>query len=467
MKVLSTATFSQISFLIRGVNYKNIYALLNQNLSYVDIRFFSKIEQRNNEALWYVDSSDAEGYKKFKDATPEEKSEIAELIEERKSHIKSKIASLKEIAEYGQQIFSIPSEDQIFFTYDSNNRLIVTLAQWGCRNVSQADGINLYSGLINVPRSDKVNVNLLIKYTDNTPIADETFYFSFENDHPTADVTGKPITTNAEGEKSLGKLKKGVSFTVSDKPDKSGCNHTITVSEEMQYELLFPYYTSYSVLVVNQFGEPIANEKICAGDQLFTTDDEGRFAVDKIEYLPDTVIELSLASDTEKNARFDLQKNAEENNFKFELTVDCEYNLTINTLLETGEKVPNYKMQVEKDGEKMQYSTDENGELAFKDLTPGEEITVVDWNNPENKKTATIQRGENRCDLIIELPAEKRVSIKLLDLEGKPIKGTTLNVKTKAGVFTGTTDLDGYIHLPFSNFKDKEKVKVNFSIVKE
>ncbi len=466
MKILSKTAFSQISFLIQGVNYKNIYALLNQNLSSNDIRLFSKIEQRNNETFWYIDS-DLKNYKNFRDATPEERGEIADFIEEQSVRIGKKIAALKEIAAYEQQIFNVPSEDQIFFTYDSNNNLMVTLAQWGCSNISQGNGINLYSGLLNVPRSDKINATLLIKYADNTPAANETFYFSFENSHPTADSSGSPIKTNAEGLKSLGKLKKGISFTISNRLDKSDCNRMITVSEQTLYELFFPYYTSYDVLVVNQFGEPIADKEIYANGQIYLTDNNGHFNVPKIEYFLDTYINLSAKQGSDESASFLLQKNAEENDFKFELTIDYECSLNIKTLLKNGEVVPNYKLQIEKKGENAQYSTDENGELSFKDLTPNEEFTIVDWENPENKEMVTIQRGNNCCDLIVELLKEKQVRIKLLDLEGKPMKGITMNIKTKSGIFTKTTDLDGYIHLPFSNFNDKEKVKVDFSIVEE
>ena len=464
MKVLSSAPFSQISFLIRGVNYKNIYALLNQNLSSNDIRLFSKVEQRNNEAIWYIDS-DVENYKSFKDATPEEKGEIADLIEERSAQIKTKITTLKEIAEFQQFIFSIPSENQIFYTYDINQNLIVTLAQWGCGDVSLGKPIDISSTPIAVPYPNP-EVNLLIKYTDNSPADNETFYFSLVNDHPAADTSAKPFKTDTEGKKSLGKRKKGLTFNISNKEDKSDVNHQITVTEQSLYELFFPCFTSYRVQVVNQFDEPYPNEQILANNQLFTTDEKGCFEVNRLEYIPNTNIDLALASNTEKKAQFTLQKNADNNHFKFVLPVDCEYNLHIKTLLENGTAVPNYKLQIEKEGKNEPYETDENGILSFKNLTQDQEITVVDWNNPENKQTITIQRGDNYCDVIVELPKEKQVRIKLLDLEGNPIKGTNLNVKTKAGTFKGTTDVDGYIHLPFTNFKHKEKVKVNFTYLK-
>jgi len=465
MKILSSASFSQISFLIRGVNYKNIYALLYQNLSSSDASFFAKIEVRNNDALWYVDS-DTLKYKKYRDASADEKGEIADCIEEKSARIEAKISDLKEIAAFVKSILTIPSEDHIYYAYDSENNLIVTMTQWGCKNVSEGTGVGLVGGLLNVPRSNKTDVNLFIKYTDESPAANEIFYFSFGDEHLVTGAPGNPIETDSEGHKSLGKLKKGVIFTIANQPDKSDCNRIVTVTEQSRYELIFPFYTSYSVLVVNQFDEPIVNEKIIANGQLFITNDEGRFEVSKIEYFPDTFIELSLASDTDKNARFALQKNAEENNFKFVLTANYEYNLHIKTLLESGEPVPNYKLQIEKEGVNAQYLTGENGELALKDLTPDTEVTVIDWINPENKQTVTIQRGNNYCNLIIELPKEKKVRIKLLDLEGKPMKGVALNVKTKAGMFTETTDLDGYIYLPASKFSDKEKIKVDFSIKK-
>jgi len=320
--------------------------------------------------------------------------------------------------------------------------------------------------LIDVPRSNKSDVNLLIKYTDDSLAANETFYFSFGDERDGLGASGNPITTNDEGFRPLGKLKKGVIFTISNQPDRSDCNRTTTVTDRNLYEIYFPYYTSYRVLVVNQFDEPMVNEQIIANDQVFTTDETGRFEVDKIEYFPDTIIELALAADTDKKARFELQKDTKENDFTFVLTACYECNLYIKTMTADSASVPDWKLQIEKDGEKAQYSTDGHGELTFNDLPPDTAITVVDWSNPENRKKITILRGDNHCDLIIELPKEKQVKIKLLDLTGNPMKGIALTVNTKAGVFTQTTDLDGCIHLPASKFNNKEKIKVNFSIEK-
>lgn len=456
MRVLLTSPLSGVDFLIRDINYRNIYARLKQFLLPEEIALFAGIEVRGNEVVWYAEGKEGD-WQKYRQASQVEKEQVADYLEEKRNVIRNKVAGVAGLAEYTGVLLRVPSDDDIFYTCGSDGTLTVVLTRWGCREAGPGKSIDILGTVIGMPRENQTEVVLKMVYKDGSVIAGETFWYTFYG-------LKKPVLTDERGEYRVGRLYYGKAFSVADKEDESGCVHTLTVIKGQEvYEMVFPCYTGFRVKVMNQYEEPYGNKAVGVGEKIYETNEAGEFEEEHWELLPENGIEVFLPEHRETGTYFQLHRERKQNEFVFIVEESFPCNLTARVVDKKGDPVQGYKLLIGRDKTE-DYTTDAAGNVKLGSLNPGENLTVTDGNNPDNRETVEIRRGENYCELMVEPPVERQVRIQLLDLEREPIEGVQLKVVLKKGEYVCTTDASGYITLPYRYFTHREKIRVYFSI---
>lgn len=445
MKTLSKESFSKIQYVIPNQNYANIYARLVLELPPADSALFTKILLRGDGAEWVVE--DDKDYRPFASASAEEKELVAICLEERKESVLNKLSSLS----FAKELLTVPSQDQIFFTNDGLGNVSVTLTQWGFREPRSKDDIDVISALIAKPRVlVQSQVNVLVRYSDGLPAGNESFDLQLFG-------STIPFKTDEEGRFNLGRLINGKPFTIA---DHKGNEKSFTVDPAIAlYEVEFPLYTSYDIMVNNQEGAPCVNLPLVVDGKPLTTDGEGRIKSGEFELKPGMTVEVAHEETSHKEV-YTLARDPEENHFKFVYTEKFYSSLDIQVRYPDGEGLPRFLVKVGMD----EHETDEYGHLHLEGLDAETTIRVADAADCVNYVDVELQRGENAVELIVQRPEVKKVRIHLEDRKGNPLQDLPIKLHRKnAEDLEGTTDADGNVFFPAELFEAGQKVQLTCS----
>lgn len=442
MNTLSRESFSKILYVIPNQNYANIYARLVLELPPVDSALFSKILMRGDGAEWV----DEEGlnYMPYASASDEEKELIAIYIEDRKNSILKKLSGM----EFANDLFTIPSTDQIFFCKDSTGNVKVKLVQWGFRLPRNRDNIDVISALLAKPRSMVQSaVNIVVRYTDGTPASEESFNLKLFG-------STVPFKTDAEGQFFLGQIINGKTFAVA---DNKGHEKSFVVDPAVKlYEVELPAYTSYDILVTNQEGTPCQKFPLVVNGRPMTTDNEGRIVSEEFEMTPKMTVEVIHEETTHKET-YTLARDPESNHFKFIYSEKFFSSLEVIVHYPDGEGLPNYRLVVADN----EYETDEYGHLHLDSLEAGTSIRVADASNANNSVELELQKGDNTAELIVARPEVKMVRIHMEDKDGNPLKDLPIKLqRKKMEDLEGVTNAEGNAFFPVELFADGQKIKI-------
>lgn len=527
MKTISSESFTKIESLIPE-NHVNVHARVRQWLNEEESQLFAYPDfPTANSGQWC--SNACADLKKYADATPVEKEEIAISLENSKATILPKLAKLT----YASNLFKVPSEQQIFWYRGSDGQVRVVLAQWGFKLYNTPRNVDVIDVIINLPRVlTQTEVNVHITYSDDKPAANETFSrFMFNNQ--------QDFTTDESGSHCFGQMYPNQRFSVS---DKFGTTHEFVVEKDKcDYYARFDIHTSYQVQVVNQNDEVMAGCTIRIDDVPHTTDSNGHVLIDDVILTPTSLVMVSCDDGTPE--AFELSRDAGQNKFIYKIKVIQHTAFSIKVVNQDGEPKPDYALIVNgsnchtdgsgflhvrdcvfDDGKKLHVIA-ENGSQAefFLSLDPaknnfvmevkddiftsyilkvtnqhgevktdfpvsidgiqhktnqygvvtinnvlweeGKEFTVYADDVTEQKYV--IQR-DSASNIFIYVVEDKQVRIRVLDFDGTPLDNIMVYVDTKKGVtISCMSDADGYATFPANAFQNNKKAKVHFKVTKE
>lgn len=446
MQTLSKELFARIQYVIQGQNYAQIYARLALELPADDAGVFAKILLRGDGAEWVAD--DNHTYQRYEQASAEEKELIAIRLEEARQSVTRKLNTLA----YANDLFTIPSTDQIFFRLDETGNVDVKIAQWGFKLPKDKGDIDIISTLIAKPRSIvQSQVELLVRYSDGDLAANQPFSLQLFG-------STVPFKTNGEGRFNVGRLINGKPFSVS---DAKGNEQAFTVNPSVKlYEAEFPVYTNYDITVSNQEGTPCANFNLTVNGQPMTTDEEGKLHFDEILLTPKLTVEAS-HEETSHKETYTLSRDPEQNHFKFKYSEKFFSSLDVQVRYDDGEGLPGFALKVGME----EYVTDDYGHLHLDGLEAGNTIRVADASECNNYVDVELQRGDNTAEIVMHRPEAKTVRIHLADKEGNPVQNQTVRIHCKSGDYEGTTDVDGNLFFPAAHFADGEKIKMTCPVM--
>ena len=342
MKILSRSAHTELTYLIAGVSYENIYAKLLQILSKEESDIFAKIEVKHQEAVWLTESD--RPYKPYALSTEEEKDLIAEEIRLKRASVGEKIGRVAELAAFTDQILNVPSENQIF--YDSaDDGMKVILAQWGCVQYRAKRDFNTLGKLVDRPKTNHTLVEVLVQYSDKSLARNKPFFFFYRD-------VEKEFRTNEEARKSFGLLKNELQFSIATTPDHSKDEVQLTVIPgQTLYMAEFPLYTDAKVHVVNQLNEIVAkcSLKWACGSSTGAalSNDLGDFTLQELK-LDGSPLRISLQENDQIFTEYQLQQQGNEFIFTIESTI--HRNPVIRVVDKQGQPVAGYPVVVKKIG---------------------------------------------------------------------------------------------------------------------
>lgn len=442
MNTLSRESFSKILYVIPNQNYANIYARLLLELPPVDSALFSKILLRGDGAEW-VDEEGL-GYMPFSVASDKEKEQIAIFIEDRKNSILKKLSGM----EFANDLFTIPSTEQIFFCKDVSGNVKVKLAQWGFKLPRNRDGIDVISALLAQPRSlVQSPVEIAVCYTDGIPAGNESFSLKLFG-------STVPFVTDENGHFFLGQIINGKSFTV---VDGKGNEKSFVVDPSVKlYEVELPVYTSYEIVVQNQEGTPCQKFPLVVNGRPMVTDNEGRVVSDEFKMTPKMTVEVVHEETTHKET-YSLARNPEDNHFRFVYSEKFFSSLEVVVHYPDGEGLANYRLVVGSE----EHVTDEYGHLRMDGLEAGSQIRVADASDVNNHIEMELKKGNNTAELIVARKEVKMMRIHMEDKDGNPLPNLPIKLqRKKLEALEGVTDAQGNALFPAELFTNGQKIKI-------
>lgn len=446
MNILSQESFESIDYLIQNQSYENIVARMEVDLGPEDAHFFSRFRQEGSRGIWYTERPDT--YKSFKDASPQEQELIAIEMEERKNNITQKMQAKMP---YIQSLFTIPSENQIFFRTDENGNVRVALGQWGFKARGEAGDIDVIGAIIARPRTlTQTDVWIKVVYSDELPAANADL-----NLHLFNALNEREFRTDAEGEFHLGKLINGKDFSVNDGHGHK--EHFVVTAGQNMYVFNLPFYTNYEVVVQNQEGTRKPDYTLLLDDIEYVTDEKGTILVDNVLLTPDK--QIVVRNHAGESKAFSLGRS--DNHFLFEVVDRFVSNLIVKVRFDSGEPIADRRVSVTS----TEYMTDGEGMFMIQDLEPGSVVHVQDLVEPSVFADKELGRGDNVVELIIAKPKPPMVRVRVFNVSGEPIRNTTLRFETKSGPLEAVTDQDGAVFFPKELFTNKEKIKFRFEYV--
>ena len=458
MRVISSQSFTNVAPLVlQGNSYVNIHGRLRQKLSPEECELFAHIqmESEKNGAKWLV--ADNLDLRTYSEADPSEKEEIAICIDEKKTAIVSK---LSQEMNYISKLFQVPSEKEIFWYRDIDNKVHVILAQWGFVLNNRAKEVNIIDYILIQPRPlTQTEVTLHVDYSDGQPADNAFFKLSLFNNC-------KEIQTDENGDFLIGSMYAGKTFSVE---NEYGDKKDFTVIKDVErYDAVFDIRTTYSVKVLNQDEQVKKNFEIIINGQSYSTDDDGVVRFENIVLVPDMSIEVSCTEAAK--CSYQICRNPEDNDFIYKID-DPVTAYVIRVMNQHEGLKPNFPILI--DGQ--EYMTDEGGNVSSEEMlyVPDSKVSVSLTDNTNLQVfNISVNREENLFIYKIEEKEETKpeaiTRIRILGYKGMPLPGLKVNVDTKNGKqLTSTTDQDGYVSFLSSNFVDGEKPKVHFVITKE
>jgi hypothetical protein len=459
MKLLTQTKHSDVVYILKDTNYPKVYAKLSQILDDNDLRFFSSVEMRQMESRW---SANFDGdFVKYPQLSEDGKELVADEIQYLKTNIREKISTDPQLAPYIDDILNVPDEDRIFVCFDEVGLPKVTLAEWGCTKYKSKRDFNPLGRIVEQPKKNHTQVDVHIAYSDGSVYAQRPVFFFYKD-------RVRQMDTDEKGLIRLGLLKNDSEFTLSPSSEITSFAHTIKVTAgQTSYQVIFPYFTSANVKVIDQLNQSVINVEINVTssdmEKIFTTDGDGAFVIENI-VLDNIPLKLSLSSNTGISQAYLLKK--EGNDLIFKITRIIKRNpviLVVNR--KNKEIVADYMLKINIEESERELKSNADGLIILGEQKLNTKIIVTDTNSAYNYMEFVVTIEDNIWQFPVDFPEEKFVRVKLLNVKGKFIPNHPIDIIIQGKVYSRTTDVEGYVILPENLFKHGEKVKVEIPLL--
>lgn len=360
MRELITQSLAPIRDVIQGQNYGIIKARLDQLLPKDVAQLFAKVDIKSKEGIWYTESNLK--YEPYSEAGDLEQEQIAIRLEEIREVAYGK---LKESMPYWEKLFVIPNKDCIYWHKGEDGTMSVVVTQWGFENRTVEEQADVISDIITAPRPlTQISVTLDCKFSNGETASDYEFYLNiFKNK--------KVCKTDENGRYAIGSLFADKTFSVENLCETQSIE--FTVKDAGDYTAIFDITTDYTITVINQNDDPIANCTLKINSESILTDSEGRYVCNGTILHADPKVIVEYENRTV--GTFYLSKEPADNNFtvKIEQKIVKPQTITIKLRGYKGEPLPDMPFKIKTDkGEVIDGRTDTDGNA----IIPSEKLTI-------------------------------------------------------------------------------------------
>ncbi|MBS1664769.1 MAG: hypothetical protein JST68_27230 [Bacteroidetes bacterium] len=247
-----------VTFVLHPRNYTLLYNKLKADIGLMALQLFARPDVNAVYTYWSTELPEIPEdtpARNFHQLTEQEKDVVADEIESAKASILARLENNPDLKTIAKELLLIPSEKDVLVV-SRGSRLYPVLTQWGCRLNDDSSNIDPLAKIIDRPRLTSAGVLIELAYTDGTKASQKEFYIGY---------MGKDSlqTTNDEGLYDRGRCKLETNFTVFDVvKGQQAYVHTFTVVPNGSYKAVFPYFTTGSIKVVDQDGQPYEDVEV-------------------------------------------------------------------------------------------------------------------------------------------------------------------------------------------------------------
>ena len=458
MNIISRCDNSKLIFLT-GSPLELLYSKLKSCLEPDLLNVFSKPAVRNNETIWSI------GYSgqiiPVHQLDNEKRSLAATILAQQKDEIIQVIGKYPELHKLTEALFTVPSEGDLLSYSDDNNNLVVFLARWACTELNYTSSPNPVSIFTGFGNSERVIAKTRILYEDGSFAPGQVFTFEYEE-------VRKNLKIGPKGLCDLGMFKKDSVFLVSVNTGSEIIEQSFIVMPGIEYyDLIIVRPAHLLVQIFQSTGEP-------ASDHLLIVEYEGNIMQLKSDnegklLIPDLKAGRFVTVGSEKPVTEVIKHQLcpDENRINVTIKAEPVASLLIMTEYPNGDKAPGcyFFLTSNFDNVETLHSTDANGLFQTSNFSPGDHITVRLQQDETNSAQTTVAEGENKVKITLAppLPPES-VSVKLLDVNNKPVPDAGMDINLASGTISGVTNQDEKIVIPKTSFIEGERVKVSVLI---
>ncbi|MCM1520075.1 MAG: hypothetical protein NC098_04760 [Lachnoclostridium sp.] len=304
MRLLSEESFSRIEPLIAD-DYKRTRSRLALLLSPQDCEVFAQVDLLPNRGKWVADVPGQ--LMPYSEASAAEREQIAAYLEDKKRAI---AAAIGDKVPYVNDLFRIPDENQIFWFKDSTGNVRVVLSQWGFRRINAPGDVDVIEFLISQPRTMSI-CEVVAKgvYSDGQPYACQPITLSIFGNT-------SEVKTATDGTYFIGKVPMNKEFSIT---ADGQIYDFVTSADRESYDFIVNRYTGWSVRVVGQKGESVANYPVKINGRDCMTDADGIIAADNVMMTGDD--RLQVEAEYGEPMEYTLSPVRENNDFEYRVTL--------------------------------------------------------------------------------------------------------------------------------------------------
>ncbi len=392
---------------------------------------------------YYWSDPDASGWTMLSDASDADRRDVVAVLEGLKRKTVDRFPAQRARID---QIFTYPNDDFVFFRRDAGGQLRVRLTGWGFANFHRAHG----GSIVDVPDDDKLRDVTLSFNIDGIRVPRRPFEL-FRG------TQWVKLDTDAQGLYNFGRQAPGATVQVRD--TTTGIERIETIKEDMAHiDVDVTEYLTVRV-TARRDNEPVEGEtaSLTYGHRSCELTLAFGVAECRLPWLEGKTCTVSFGGETQER---ELVKET-VNTFAFDFKKPEEkpeepgtiFDATLIVENADGKRMTNYPVTVDT-GEPVKYLTDADGKVGLTALLEGEVMTVSDTQRPQYNENYILSADQR--EYLFRLPyhdaPEGPVTVRVLELGGKPAEGVTIILSQPQRRFSGILDSKGEVHLDFEGY---------------
>jgi len=452
MQFIEETSNKEVSFLLHPLNYTQLYNKLRSALSSSDMQMFARPDVLPGTTSWSTTSDVRGKIINFSMLTDAEKDELADKIELLKNSIYNQLAGSKDFVTILPHLFTVPGETNIkaIFQYNSLHPIFT---QWACTSALVKSNIDPLSTFLMRPRLNSDIVSVEFSYHTGQPATELPFRVIYNGSEAAA-------KTDTAGVYHRGRCKLGsVLEFIYEKHGSQMYRQEIEVVKNGQYKIVLPLLAPVNIVVIDQYGDRVASMKtgFRQGDTniIFETDENGCFSPGELKVGDEFV----LTDLMDKSSTTSFSTRDAQNDFVFKIHRTKFGDCIITVTDEKGLIYTEYGIQVKEKENEKEFYTNEKGVVDVGTYAEETVLLVSSKANGWIKSEYTVKNEKNEWVFVVPREQVKFVKIRLIDSKKNPLTNVKMDLTIGGKKQAVETNEEGFCIVPYSDFKDKEKVK--------
>ena len=287
-----------------------------------------------------------------------------------------------------------------------------------------------------------------------------------------ATVLNNSVCTDSNGLLYLGEYLPNTSVTASFLREGENCEKQtfLTLNSDSIYPVIFRIYSDVVVTVLDEAGSVVTGYSLdCEIEEKkinIVTDENGRCLLRDLPV--DALLNISRSLNPSILRSYIIPRS------EGEVVIILPPNIIATIIVKdrsSDNMIPNYKLSssyssLEKDYNKVDVLSDNDGKVILNDLIEDSEIVCFDSNSKTNQEFKVVGT-DNVFTFFVDIPKVKKHTLKLLDHKNRPMKNLDIEVVVSNNTFSKTTNGNGVIEFEEGEVTNDDVVRVKAQVDKK